>query len=39
VKNILENGMDRIEEEQLPPALPEHENIRGADYYAMGGIQ
>jgi len=36
VKNILASGMDRLpldEEPDLPPT-PEHDNIRGADYYA-----
>ncbi len=36
VKNILSAGMDRLpldEEPDLPPT-PEHDNIRGADYYA-----
>ncbi|MCK4821360.1 IS21 family transposase, partial [bacterium] len=34
VKNILEKGLDKIEEAQLfQPELPEHENIRGSEYY------
>ena len=35
VKNILSSGMDRLafETEASPPPTPEHENIRGADYY------
>ena len=34
VKNILEKGLDRIEEENEDSALlPLHSNIRGADYY------
>lgn len=37
VKNILTAGLDRLpveEETQIPNPAPEHENIRGADYYA-----
>ena len=34
VKNILEKGLDRIEEEpESSQLLPLHSNIRGADYY------
>ena len=36
VKNILANGLDKIEPEQLSanqPSLPLHANIRGNDYY------
>ena len=36
VKNILANGLDKIEAEQLSanqPSLPLHANIRGNDYY------
>ena len=36
VKNILTNGLDKIEPEQLSanqPSLPLHANIRGNDYY------
>ena len=36
VKNILANGLDKIEPEQLSanqPSLPLHANIRGSDYY------
>ena len=34
VKNILEKGLDRIEEEpEGSQLLPLHSNIRGADYY------
>ena len=34
VKNILEKGLDRIEERTLfPQELPDHENIRGSHYY------
>ena len=34
VKNILEKGLDRIEEEpEEAQLLPIHSNIRGADYY------
>jgi hypothetical protein len=37
VKNILSSGQDRLPlEENLPslPPTPDHDNIRGADYYA-----
>ncbi len=36
VKNILSAGMDRLplDEEPSPPPTHEHDNIRGADYYA-----
>ena len=35
LRNILENGLDRLEEKQQgsQPALPDHENIRGSGYY------
>lgn len=35
LRNILENGLDRLEEKQdgSQPALPDHENIRGSGYY------
>lgn len=35
IKKMLENGVDRIEDEQQTTScsLPEHANIRGADYY------
>jgi transposase len=34
VKNILEKGLDKIEELQLVhQKLPEHQNIRGSEYY------
>ena len=36
VKNILANGLDKIEQEELfaqQPSLPEHANIRGNHYY------
>jgi len=34
VKNILENGLDKIEEEQISsPQLPLHTNLRGRKYY------
>ena len=38
VKNILANGLDKIEPEQLSanqPSLPLHANIRGNDYYHL----
>jgi hypothetical protein len=37
VKSILAEGLDRVPlaaEEALPPPPPEHENLRGAAYYA-----
>lgn len=35
VKNILAQGLERIEEEAcIPAGLPEHENVRGTEYYA-----
>ncbi len=35
VEEILKNGLDRLEEPPDPQRLPlEHENVRGADYYA-----
>ena len=37
VKNILSKGLDRLPlpaDSQTDPALPFHDNIRGADYYA-----
>jgi transposase len=33
VKRILEKGLDLLEEKQLDIALPEHNNIRGNNYY------
>lgn len=34
VKNILENGMDKIEEEEVTEQpLPSHTNLRGGSYY------
>jgi transposase len=33
VRNILKNGMEEMEEEELFGKLPEHENIRGNQYY------
>jgi len=34
IQNILEKGLDKIEQEQqLDIPLPEHQNIRGKDYY------
>jgi transposase len=36
IKNILANGLDRSEEEQLTfDILPTHENIRGSEYYSQ----
>ena len=36
VKNILDKGLDRIEEEKVyEQRLPLHENIRGAGYYKL----
>ncbi len=35
VKNILEKGLDKLQEESLfPELLPVHENIRGSRYYS-----
>ena len=38
VKAILKNGMDRLPNKSEEPRLPpvEHDNIRGAQYYASG---
>lgn len=33
IKNILERGLDKLEEEQVDQPLPQHKNIRGKDYY------
>ena len=33
VKNILEKGLERVEEETAPLELPLHENIRGKQYF------
>jgi hypothetical protein len=34
VKNILEKGLDKIQEEVITTEpLPEHKNIRGENYY------
>ena len=34
IKNILKNNLDQIEQQELfSEPLPEHENIRGKDYY------
>lgn len=35
LRNILENGLDRLEEksDDSTPALPDHPNIRGSTYY------
>jgi hypothetical protein len=33
VKNILEQGLDKIQENFQSSSLPEHENIRGSSYY------
>jgi transposase len=38
VKSILEKGLDSVSPDHLTQtALPEHENVRGAEYYAVGG--
>jgi hypothetical protein len=37
VKSILAEGLDRLalpESEVAPPPVPDHENLRGADYYS-----
>jgi transposase len=33
VNNILENGLDRLEEKPQSASLPAHDNIRGGQYY------
>lgn len=33
IEKILGNGMDLIDTEPEQPAMPDHENIRGEDYY------
>jgi len=34
VKSILKSGLDRVEEQDDErPAIPEHDNVRGPDYY------
>ncbi len=33
LNNILENGLDRLEEKSQAAALPAHDNIRGGQYY------
>jgi transposase len=33
LNNILENGLDRLEEKSQSAALPAHNNIRGGQYY------
>lgn len=33
IKNILENGMDKYEEEELSFTDIKHENLRGKEYY------
>jgi transposase len=35
INNILKNGMEDIQEEDLFSRLPEHENIRGNQYYNL----
>lgn len=35
VLNILEKGLEKIEEEETSPALPFHDNIRGGSYYTQ----
>ncbi|GFP19700.1 hypothetical protein HKBW3S03_01205 [Candidatus Hakubella thermalkaliphila] len=40
IKNILEKGLDLVQEEPLfSEPLPLHENIRGSSYYSEGGGQ
>ena len=34
VRTILEKGLDKLQEETLFPALPEHKNIRGNQYFS-----
>jgi len=39
VLNILERGLDKLPKpESDPPALPEHDNIRGQSYYSENNI-
>ena len=33
LNNILENGLDRLEEKTQTALLPAHDNIRGGQYY------
>jgi transposase len=36
VENVLRHGLDRVDDaggEALPPAVPQHENVRGPGYY------
>jgi transposase len=33
IKNILKNNLDKLESQQLKFEMPEHENIRGPEYY------
>jgi len=34
VADILDHGLDRIEQAPPPPPLPDHDNIRGKNYYS-----
>jgi hypothetical protein len=33
IENILQKGLDQFDQEQEQLSMPEHENIRGKDYY------
>jgi hypothetical protein len=33
VQNILDRGLDQMEEEQQEESIPSHKNIRGSNYY------
>lgn len=33
IKNILESGLDKQQNTEPEPPIPQHDNIRGADYY------
>jgi len=33
VQTILEKGLDKLDEENQVQQLPEHQNIRGKNYY------
>lgn len=35
MRNLLENNMVNVQATPPPPALPEHSNIRGKDYYSQ----
>jgi len=33
IQTILENGLDKLDEDQQEKDLPDHNNIRGENYY------